>query len=114
MEIGALIRRARLGEGLSQADLAQRSATSQEAISAYERGRKDPTTATVSRILAAVGWSLIGAPSGREVWTPTAAELERRGRVLAQVIDLAERLPGKERGRLGYPPMRKPAGQVEG
>lgn len=112
MEIGDVIREARLDAGLRQTELAERSATSQEAISAYERGRKDPSTSTVSRILAAAGWGLVGAPVGRAVWTPTATELERRGRVLAQVIDLAERLPGKRRGHLSYPPLRQPAPQA--
>jgi len=113
MEIGDVIREARLKAGLNQTELAHRSATSQEAISAYERGRKDPATSTVSRILAAAGWTLVEAPLGRAVWTPTPAELERRGRVLAQVIDLAERLPSKKRGHLRYPPIHISAQQIK-
>ena len=111
--IGDVIREARLSAGLRQRELADRSATSQEAISAYERGRKDPSASTASRILAAAGCRLVGVPAGRAVWTPTAAELERRGRVLAQVVDLAERLPGKQRGRLNYPPIRDLAQQAD-
>ena len=92
--------------GLSQAELAARSGTSQEALSAYERGRKDPSMSTASRVLAAAGWKLVKAPAAREVWTPGAAEFERRGRILAQVVDLAERLPSSRRGKLAYPPLR--------
>ena len=101
---GKLIRDARIDAGLSQAELAARSGTSQEALSAYERGRKDPSASTATRILAAAGWTVVRAPA-REVWTAGAAELERRARILAQVVDLAERLPAKRRGHLAYPPL---------
>jgi len=105
---GDLIRDARTEAGLSQADLAARSGTSQEALSAYERGRKDPSMSTATRILAAAGWTLVRVPVS-EVWSPGAAELDRRASVLAQVIDLAERLPAKKQRELPYPPLRATA-----
>jgi hypothetical protein len=37
------------------------------------------------------------------VRVPTAAELEARSQVLAQVVDLAERLPARPSRRLRYP-----------
>lgn len=53
-----LIRIARKRSGLSQEELARRAATSQAAISAYESGRRSPSVATLSRILAAAGFDL--------------------------------------------------------
>ena len=52
---GSLIKLARLQRGLSQRDLARRSATSQPTIAAYEAGRKDPSLSTLTRILRAAG-----------------------------------------------------------
>jgi transcriptional regulator with XRE-family HTH domain len=50
-----LLRQARDHAGLTQAELARRSGTSQSAISAYEAGRKDPTASTLARLLAGAG-----------------------------------------------------------
>src|SRR4051794_23460774 len=55
---GALIELARIRSALTQAQLAQRSRTSQTAISAYECGSKFPSLETLERILAAAGFSL--------------------------------------------------------
>jgi transcriptional regulator with XRE-family HTH domain len=109
MEVGALIRKARREAGLTQAELARRSGTSQATLSTYERERKDPSASTATRILAAAGSKLATVPAARAVWSPGAAELERRGRILAEVIDLAERLPSNPHSPLRYPPLRRPA-----
>ena len=101
----ALIRDARLAAGLTQAELAARSGTSQATLSAYEGGAKVPTATTLARVLAAAGRRLSSVPSSRPVVTPGRDELERRGRVLAQVLDLAERLPYRPRRELPYPPL---------
>jgi transcriptional regulator with XRE-family HTH domain len=53
-----LIRIARRRSGLTQEELARRAATSQAAISAYESGRRSPSVATLTRILAAAGFDL--------------------------------------------------------
>jgi transcriptional regulator with XRE-family HTH domain len=107
MEVGALIREARREAGLTQAELAARSGTSQATLSAYERGRKDPSASTAARILAAAGSRLARVPASRVVWMPSSAELERRGHILAQVIDLAERLPSNPQRPLRYPSLRR-------
>jgi transcriptional regulator with XRE-family HTH domain len=95
MDPGDLIRRARLGSGLTQAQLAGRGGTSQATLSAYESGAKVPSATTLARILAAAGRRLTTIPASGPVLTPGRAELERRGRILAQVLDLAERLPAR-------------------
>ena len=101
MDIGETLREARLAAGLSQTELARRAGTSQATLSAYETGSKRPSVETLSRLLAA---------TGRRLSVPTAsarsargAEMERRGRILAEVMGLAEALPARHRRTLDYP-----------
>ena len=58
MDPATVIRAARRRSGLTQKDLAERSATTQSAIAAYEGGAKQPSMTTLNRILAAAGWSV--------------------------------------------------------
>lgn len=51
----ALLRLARQKAELTQSDLAKRSGVSQQAISAYETGRKDPSLSTLERLLRGAG-----------------------------------------------------------
>ena len=92
MHTTSLLREARLEAGLTQAQLAERSGTSQATLCAYERGQKSPSAATLERILAATGHRLATKRS-RPVRSPGAAALERAGRTLAEVIELAAMLP---------------------
>ncbi|HVM15440.1 MAG TPA: helix-turn-helix transcriptional regulator [Egibacteraceae bacterium] len=62
-----LLRDARLRAGLSQAELARRAATSQPTLSAYERGEKDPSVATLARLLAVAGTNLAGTEGAATV-----------------------------------------------
>jgi transcriptional regulator with XRE-family HTH domain len=94
---------ARRAAGLTQMELAERSGTSQATISAYEHSTKTPSSVTLTRVLAAAGRRLTTAPASAPVCAPSADELEHRGRVLAQVLDLAERLPAGRPRRLAYP-----------
>ena len=55
---GSLLREARQHAGLTQAELARRSATRQSAVSAYETGRRGPSIPTLARLLAAAGFEL--------------------------------------------------------
>lgn len=54
----ALVRLARLKAGLSQQELAQRAGVPRSMISAYERDRRQPTLATLMRVLRAAGFEL--------------------------------------------------------
>jgi transcriptional regulator with XRE-family HTH domain len=57
--VGAgLIRLAREKSGLTQTDLAERAGMSQQTISAYETGRKEPTLSFLQRLLAAAGFEM--------------------------------------------------------
>ncbi len=53
-----LIRTARDMAGLTQTELAELAGVTQQAISAYETGRKDPTLATLTRLVAGAGLEL--------------------------------------------------------
>lgn len=58
MDRAYLLEVARRERGLTQAQLAKRSGTSQAALSAYERGSKSPSLKVASRILEAAGFDL--------------------------------------------------------
>jgi uncharacterized protein len=96
---GDLIARVRHTSGLSQAELARRSGLHQSVLSAYEHGRRQPSVAALARIARAAGLELEISPLS------DADALERSGRVLIDVLELADRLPSKPRGKLTYPPL---------
>jgi transcriptional regulator with XRE-family HTH domain len=110
VNVSDLIRTARRGAGFTQTELARRSGTSQATISAYEHGAKTPAPDTLARVLAAAGMRLVAVPASSAVRVPGAGELERRGRILSQVLDLAERLPAKRRPTLRFPRLPAPTG----
>jgi transcriptional regulator with XRE-family HTH domain len=93
-----LLRSARARAGISQAELARRSGVPRTVINAYERGARQPAADTLALLLAAAGSELAARPAPR-------VDLERNARILEQVLDLAERLPTRRRGRLGFPPL---------
>ena len=103
MEAGVALRDARIAASLSQAALAERAGTSQATISAYENGTKQPSVATLSRLLAATGSRLTVARRAQPVFEPPAGQLKRTARVLADVLALAEALPVRHRAELRYP-----------
>ena len=94
----ALLYQARQRAGLSQAELARRAQVSRSVLSVYESGRREPSSEALARILAAAGFRLGLRPAVREL------DDERAGRILEQVLDLAEALPGRRRDALRYPP----------
>lgn len=53
-----LLRIARDRAGVTQAELAAAAGVSQQAISAYETGRKEPTMPTLQTLLAAAGFEM--------------------------------------------------------
>ncbi len=107
VDIALEIERARRAAGLTQTRLAKRAGTSQATVSAYEAGRKTPSAETFSRLLAASGARLDVRPARAPVRSLTIAERERRGRILAQVIELAEALPARHSRQLNVPPLRE-------
>ena len=53
-----LIRLARSKADLTQSELAELAGVSQQVVSAYETGRKEPTLPSLQRLLAAAGYDL--------------------------------------------------------
>ncbi len=96
VDAAALLRTARTRAGLSQRALAEAAGTSQSAVAAIESGRKQPTVATLDRLLRAAGTELVPA-------TFEQAALLRRARRLEDVLHLAEALPFRREGGLRYP-----------
>lgn len=77
------VRDARLRAGLSQADLGERAGLPQSVVSAYERGRREPSLATLVRLVAAAGFdlhlSLMPRASTPKPFTgPVGRRLQRR------------------------------------
>jgi transcriptional regulator with XRE-family HTH domain len=92
-----LIREIRRESGLRQAELARRAALPRSVLSAYEHGRRQPGVDALARLAAAAGLELrVGPPTG-------PVDPVRAGRILGQVLDLAEAFPGRRRGALEYP-----------
>lgn len=74
--------------GRSQADVAAAAGIPASVLSAYERGRRQPSLTAASRILDTLGWAV----TFHLVLDP--AEQARR---LREVLDLAEALPYEPR-----------------
>lgn len=96
---GQLIEEIRRTSGLSQAELGRRAGFDRSVLSAYEHGRRQPSVSALARIAAAAGLDL------RLAQAVDRGAGEHAGRVLSQVLDLAEALPYRPRPDLTYPPL---------
>lgn len=94
-----LIGEIRSESGLSQAELSRRAGMQRSVLNAYEHGRRQPSVAALARIAAAAGLEVALTQAAH------ADDLERSGRILAQVLDLAEQLPYRPKAKLAYPPL---------
>jgi transcriptional regulator with XRE-family HTH domain len=94
-----LIAQIRSAAGLSQVELARRAGLQASVMSAYEHGRRQPSVSALARIAGAAGLELEISPPSDE------AALERAGKVLIDVIELADNMPSRPRGELEYPPL---------
>jgi len=93
-----LLRTSRARAGLSQAELARRARVPRTVVNAYERGSRQPAADTLALLVAATGSEL-------EARRAPDVDLEHNARILQQVLDLAEHLPSRRRGRLMFPPL---------
>ena len=84
--------------GLTQAELARAAGMTRSVVNAYERGRRQPSVDALARLAGAAGMRLRLARD-----TPLTVDPERAGRILEQVLELAEALPHRRPGRLAYP-----------
>lgn len=103
MEPAELLRVARRRSGLNQAELARRAGTSQPVISAYEHGRRDPTTRTLRRLVAAAGGRLELRLADELPDIPPPTSLAEHGERLVDVLLLADAIGHRNRASLTYP-----------
>lgn len=83
---------------MTQAELARRAGTSQPVISAYEHGRRDPSVATLARLIEAAGERLrISAVAQTMSNLPPPRNLEEHNRRLLDVLSLADAIPHRVR-----------------
>lgn len=83
--------------GLSQAELARRSGLPRSVVNAYVRGKREPGADALTRLATAGGFEL------RLRRRQPPVDAERAGKILVQVLDLAEALPYRPRPELAYP-----------
>lgn len=92
-----LVDEIRARSGLSQAELARRAGLPRSVVNAYVRGGREPGADTLARLAAAGGFEL-GLVS-----RTLGVDKERAGRILVQVLELAEALPFRARPELDFP-----------
>lgn len=103
MDPAAAIHRARTQANLSQRQLARRAGTSPAAISFYEARVREPSYATMSRIVEAAGYNA-------RLSVVRRGQLDRAvlGDRLLEVLDLAEHLPRRPAARrMAFPPFAR-------
>lgn len=83
--------------GLSQAELARRAGVSRSVLNAYLKGHREPGADALLRIVSAAGGKLeLGEHK------PPVDPI-RAGKILMQVLGLAEALPYRPRAKMRYP-----------
>lgn len=82
---------------MSQAELSRRAGLPRSVVNAYLKGGREPGADALVRLAAAGGFEL---QLGRR---KPPVDAERAGRILVQVLELAEALPFRPRPALDYP-----------
>lgn len=99
-----LIQAVRRRRGLTQAELAARAGTSQPVVSAYEHGRRDPTFATLAKLVEAGGEELRIDAALPMPDLPPAGDAREHARRLVDVLSLADAIPARRRGAVLHAP----------
>lgn len=92
-----LAKQIRAQSGLSQAELARRAGMPRSVVNAYVQGAREPGAEAIARLAAAGGLEL------KLDRRKPPVDAERAGRILVQVLELAEALPFRARPELDYP-----------
>ncbi len=100
MEPARIIQGVRRRQGLTQAELARRAGTSQPVVSAYEHGHRDPSYATLRKLVEAGGERLQLAAVRADADLPPPVGLGEHARRLADVLTLADAVPVRRRSAL--------------
>lgn len=96
-----LLVEARRRSGFSRREIARRAGTSQATLAAYESGRVCPSVAVLERILLAAGFAI-------DAQLMPTDEIET-GRVLEELLEIAEQYQWRDRGPLVYPVLARAA-----
>jgi transcriptional regulator with XRE-family HTH domain len=91
--------------GLSQAELARRAGIPRSVLNVYVHGRREPGADALMRIAAAGGFELQLAERKPPV------DPKRAGRILVQVLELAEALPFRPRSEMQFPSLAERLGE---
>lgn len=97
MTPGVLIRTVRVRRGLTQVELARRAGTTQPVVSAYEHGRRDPTYATLRKLIEATGERFEIGASPAPSSLPQATSADEHGKRLLDALSLADAVPSRRR-----------------
>lgn len=99
-EAAVLLKRARRRRDWSQAEFARRAAIPSSQLCAYERSAKQPSVATLARLLAVAGATLGLADSG--------LEQQRQAAELVEVLGLVDIVPVRApEPQMTRPPFRE-------
>ena len=104
----SLTEQIRARSGLSQAELGRRAGLPRSVVNAYLKGSREPGADALARLAAAGGFEL------RLDRRKPPVDPERAGRILVQVLELAEALPFRPRPELDYPPLADRLADREG
>ena len=102
MDAGELVRELRARHGLSQAGLAYRAGTTQQAISRIEHGLVSPTVEMLTRLAGACGEELVLDARARELPFEAAQLAEQSALPMSGRLELAiswNRLAGEIAGK---------------
>jgi uncharacterized protein len=102
---GSLVEEIHRRSGLSQAELARRAGIPRSVLNVYLHGRREPGAETLLRLASAAGLRL---QLGKR---KPPVDPERAGRILVQVLELAEALPFRPRSEIQYPPLTERLGR---
>jgi hypothetical protein len=95
----ALIEEIGQRSGLKHSELARRAGLDKSVLSAYARGRRQPSVAALARIARGAGLQLELAQAAQ------TESMQHQAEILEMVLDLAGSMPFKGRGELEYPPL---------
>lgn len=102
---GSLVAEIQERSGLSQAALARRAGIPRSVLNVYVHGRREPGTDALMRIASAGGFGLELTERKPPV------DPERAGRILVQVLELAEALPFRPRSQVQFPSLSERLGE---
>jgi transcriptional regulator with XRE-family HTH domain len=104
----SLVKEIQARSGFSQAELARRAGMPRSVVNVYLKGHREPGEEALARLAAAGGFQL---ELGRR---KTPVDPYRAGRILVEVLELAEALPFRPKPELTFPKLPDRIGRSRG